>query len=156
MNARTAAEAGLRMSGLDYLRAMMAGELPPPPIAVTLGIWPLRADEGVAEFSLDPEERHYNPLGVVHGGAISTLLDSVLGCAVQTTLPAGVTYTTLELKVNFVRAVTEATGRLVATGEVVHRGGRVATAEARVVAEATGKLVAHGTATCLILDGLLG
>jgi uncharacterized protein (TIGR00369 family) len=156
MTTRDAAEAGLRLSGLEYLDAMLAGELPPPPIAETLGVWPLRFEEGVAQFYADPEERHYNPLGVVHGGLVATLLDSALACAVQTTLPAGVSYTTVDLNVTFVRAVTAETGRLVCTSEIVHRGSRVATAQARVVAEDSGKLVAHGSTTCMILDGLLG
>jgi uncharacterized protein (TIGR00369 family) len=88
----------------------------------------------------------------VHGGLAATLLDSAMGCAVQTTLPAGDAYTTLELKVNFTRPITRETGRVVCHGEVVHRGGRVATAEGRVIAERTGKLLAHGTSTCLILS----
>ena len=141
---------GLEMSGLDYLRALMAGELPPPPIALTLGFLPVEVEEGRAVFAADPAEYHYNPIGLVHGGLAATLLDSATGCAVQTTLPAGVAYTTLELKTNFVRAITRDTGRVLCEAEVVHRGGTIATAEGRVRAEATGKLLAHGTSTCLI------
>ena len=140
-----------RMSGLEALRAIMAGELPPPPIALLLGMEPVEVSKGRAVFSADPDERHYNPIGVVHGGLAATLLDSTMGCAVQTTLPAGVGYTTLELKVNFTRPITRATGPVLCRAEVVHRGGRVATAEGRVIAEETGKLLAHGTTTCLIL-----
>jgi uncharacterized protein (TIGR00369 family) len=140
-----------RMSGLDALNAIMAGELPPPPIALLLGMEPVEVSDGRAVFAAEPSERHYNPIGFVHGGLAATLLDSAMGCAVQTTLPAGVAYTTLELKVNFTRPVTRDTGRVVCRAEVVHRGGRVATAEGRVVAEETGKLLAHGTTTCLIL-----
>jgi uncharacterized protein (TIGR00369 family) len=94
----------------------------------------------------------------VHGGLAATLLDSAMGCAVHSTLPAGKGYTTLELKVNFTRPITSDTGRIVCEGTVVHRGGRVATAEGRVIAERSGKLLAHGTATCLILslDGQAG
>jgi uncharacterized protein (TIGR00369 family) len=103
-------------------------------------------------FAAVPEPRHENALGSAHGGLAATLLDSAMGCAVHSTLPAGVGYTTLELKVNFTRAITSATGRIVCEGTVVHRGGRVATAEGRLVAEATGKLLAHGTTTCLILS----
>ena len=141
---------GLEMSGLDYLRAMMAGEVPPPPIALTLGFEPVELGEGRAVFAAEPAEYHYNPIGVVHGGLAATLLDSATGCAVQTTLPAGVAYTTLELKTNFVRAITRDTGRVLCEAEVVHRGGTIATAEGRLRAEGDGKLLAHGTSTCLI------
>jgi len=98
----------------------------------------------------DPGERHYNPLGTVHGGIAATLLDSAMGVAVHTTLDEGQTYTTLELNVNYVGAMTQDTGPVVATGSVIHRGGRVATAEARLT-DADGRLLAHGTSTCLIL-----
>jgi uncharacterized protein (TIGR00369 family) len=139
------------MSGLEALRAMLAGELPPPPIALLLGLEPVELSEGRAVFAAEPGERHYNPIGLVHGGLAATLLDSTMGCAVQTTLPAGVGYTTLELKVNFTRPITRDTGRVLCRAEVVHRGGRVATAEGRVIAEESGKLLAHGTTTCLVL-----
>jgi uncharacterized protein (TIGR00369 family) len=139
------------MSGLEALRAIMAGELPPPPIALLLGMGPVELSEGRAVFAAEPGERHYNPIGLVHGGLAATLLDSTMGCAVQTTLPAGVGYTTLELKVNFTRPITRETGRVLCEGEVLHRGGRVATAEGRVIAEESGKLLAHGTTTCLVL-----
>jgi uncharacterized protein (TIGR00369 family) len=145
------AASAARLSGLDALRAIMAGELPPPPIALLMGMQPVDVSEGRAVFAAEPGERHYNPIGLVHGGLAATLLDSTMGCAVQTTLPAGVGYTTLELKVNFTRPITRDTGRVLCRAEIVHRGGRVATAEGRVVAEATGKLLAHGTTTCLIL-----
>jgi uncharacterized protein (TIGR00369 family) len=154
-----------RMSGLDALRALMAGELPPPPIAVLLGMEPVEVSEGRVVFAAEPGERHLGgsapygrsaayprATGVVHGGLAATLLDSAMGCAVQTTLPAGDAYTTLELKVNFTRPITRETGRVLCEGEVLHRGGRVATAEGRVIAERTGKLLAHGTTTCLILS----
>jgi uncharacterized protein (TIGR00369 family) len=141
-----------RMSGLEALKAIMAGELPPPPIALLLGMEPVEVAEGRAVFAAEPDERHYNPIGLVHGGLSATLLDSAMGCAVQTTLPAGDAYTTLELKVNFTRPITRETGRVLCEGAIVHRGGRVATAEGRVVAERTGKLLAHGTTTCLILS----
>ena len=144
------ASRGLKLAGLDYLKAMLAGEIPPPPIAQTLGIILLEADEGRALFDAHPGEHHYNPLGFVHGGLAATLLDSATGCAVQTTLPAGVGYTTLELKTNFVRPITHDTGRILCEADVVHRGATVATAEGKVYAEATGKLLAHGTSTCLI------
>ena len=125
-------------------------ELPVAPIAELLGFDLVELGEGRASVELDPAERHYNPLGTVHGGIAATLLDSAMGCAVHTTLDEGEAYTTLELKVNYVRAITEATGRVVATGSVIHRGGRVATAEARLT-DAGGRLLAHGTSTCLIM-----
>ena len=140
------------MSGLEAMHALMAGELPPPPIALLLGMEPVEVAEGRVVFAAEPDERHYNPIGLVHGGLAATLLDSAMGCAVQTTLPAGAAYTTLELKVNFTRPITRETGRVLCEGEVLHRGGRVATAEGRVIAERTGKLLAHGTTTCLILS----
>ena len=140
------------MSGLEAMYALMAGELPPPPIALLLGMGPVEVAEGRVVFAAEPGERHYNPIGLVHGGLAATLLDSAMGCAVQTTLPAGDAYTTLELKVNFTRPITRETGRVLCEGEVLHRGGRVATAEGRVIAERTGKLLAHGTTTCLILS----
>jgi uncharacterized protein (TIGR00369 family) len=106
--------------------------------------------EGRAAFGVQPGERHYNPIGMVHGGLFATLLDSAMGCAVHSTLPAGTGYTTLEIKVNFTRAALRDTGRLRCEAEVVHRGQRTATAEGRVRDEA-GRLYAHGSATCLLL-----
>jgi uncharacterized protein (TIGR00369 family) len=138
------------MTGLELLRAIGAGDVPGAPMAELMGIEPVEADEGRVVFAAEHGAQHLNPLGVVHGGLAATLLDSAMGCAVHSTLPEGAGYTTLELKVNFTRPVTSATGRIVCEGTVVHRGARVATAEGRVVVEATGKLVAHGTTTCLI------
>src|SRR4029079_7684151 len=100
----------------------------------------------------DPDEYHYNPIGVVHGGLAATLLDSALGCAVQSTLPAGTGYTTLELKTNFVRPMTRDTGRVLCEATVLHSGSRIATAEGRVFVADTGKLIAHGTTTCMVLS----
>ena len=145
----TAARA-LELSGLEYLQAIAAGELPPPPIAALMDMGPIEVDEGRAVFVAEPAEFHYNPIGVVHGGLAATLLDSAMGCAVQTTLPAGDAYTTLEVKVNYVRPMTRETGRVLAEATIVHRGGRIATAEGRIVSEADGKLLAHATTTCLI------
>jgi uncharacterized protein (TIGR00369 family) len=144
-------ERSKHMSGLDYLRAMMSGELPPPPIAVMLGMAPVEVEHGRAVFAAEPAEYHYNPIGVVHGGLAATMLDSATGCAVQTTLPAGVGYTTIELKTNFIRPIARDTGRILCEAEVVHRGGTIATAEGRLFAESTGKLLAHGLSTCLIV-----
>jgi uncharacterized protein (TIGR00369 family) len=140
------------VTGLEFLRAIGAGELPGAPIAELLGIAPVEVEEGRVVFEAVPEPRHYNPIGTVHGGLAATLLDSAMGCAVHSTLPAGVGYTTVELKVNFTRPITSDTGRILSEGTVVHRGGRVATAEGRVFSEADGKLLAHGTTTCLILS----
>jgi uncharacterized protein (TIGR00369 family) len=139
------------MSGLQYLRAMGEGRVPKPPFAELLGIEGIEVEEGRAVFGAVPAEYHYNPIGLVHGGLAMTLLDSSMGCAVQSTLPAGVGYTTLEVKVNFARAITRDTGPVRCEGTVVHLGRTVATAEGRVVAEESGKLLAHGTSTCLIL-----
>ncbi|MDX6653886.1 MAG: hypothetical protein QOH18_587 [Solirubrobacterales bacterium] len=147
------AAAGAEMAGLDYMRALVAGELPPAPIAVTMNMRPTELEEGRVVFAGQPGEEHYNPIGVVHGGYAATILDSVLGCAVHTTLPAGVAYTSLGLEVKYVRPITRDTGRVLAEGVVLHRGRRQATAEARLTSEDTGKLLATGTSTLMIFDG---
>jgi len=138
------------MPGLEALRALVAGEVPPPPIAQTLGFELVEVEPGRATFAVEPAEFHYNPIGVVHGGLALTLLDSAMGCALQSLLEAGVAYTTLETKVNFVRPLTLSTGRVRCTGSVVHPGRTVATAEGRVVDD-SDKLYAHGTSTLLIV-----
>jgi uncharacterized protein (TIGR00369 family) len=138
------------MTGLEYIRALRDGQLPPPPMAVTLGFAVTEADEGRAVFRSEAAEFLYNPIGVVHGGFAMTLLDSAMGVAIHTTLARGEIYTTLETKVNFVRPVLADTGPVRCEGKVIHRGRRVATAEGRLIAEKTGKLLAHGTTTCLI------
>jgi uncharacterized protein (TIGR00369 family) len=138
------------MSGLEYLRAIGEGRVPKPPIAELMGFEGIEVEEGRAVFAVKPAEYHYNPIGVVHGGLAATLLDSAMGCAVQSTLPAGTAYTTLEVKVNYVRPMTRETGRVLAEATVVHRGARTAIAEGRIVSEADGKLLAHATTTCLI------
>jgi uncharacterized protein (TIGR00369 family) len=140
------------MSGLELLRAIAAGELPPAPIGELMGFQPVEVEEGRVVFACVPEERHYNPIGSVHGGLAATLLDSAMGCAVHSTLPAGVGYTTLDITVNYTRAITADTGRILCEGTIVHRGGRVATAQGRVFAEEGGRLLAHGTTTCLIVS----
>ncbi len=147
------AAAGAELSGLEYVEAIVAGELPPPPIAVTMRIRPIELEEGRAVFEGEPGEEHYNPIGAVHGGYAATLLDSALGCAVHTTLPAGVGYTSLGLEAKFVRPITRETGRVLCEATVRHRGRRQATAEATLTAAASGKLLAHGQATCMILGG---
>ena len=138
------------MTGLEYICAIFEGRLPAPPIAQTIGFAGAEASEGRTVFVSEPGEHLYNPIGVVHGGFALTLLDSALGCAVHTTLPKGVRYTSLETKVNFVRPITVETGPVRCEATVVYRGRTVATAEGRLVEAKTGKLLAHGTTTCLI------
>jgi len=138
-------------TGLEFLSAIFAGELPRPPIGDTLDFVPIRMEPGVAVFQGRPSPRHYNPLGSVHGGWFATLLDSAMGCAFHSTLPAGKGYTTLELKINIVRPLTDAVALVRAEGKVVHAGRQVATAEGRLVGP-DGKLYAHATTTCLIFE----
>ena len=146
------AQAAKGLAGIDFLRKIIAGELPAPPIAHTLDYALLEVEEGRAVFGIQPAEIHYNPIGMVHGGIPCTLLDSAMGCAVHSTLPAGVGYTTLELKVNIVKAIGQDTGYLRAEARLIHAGRSTAVAEARLV-DAAGKLYAHATTTCLILRG---
>jgi uncharacterized protein (TIGR00369 family) len=146
------AAAGRTRAGIDFLRAIRDGDLPPPPIAVLLGFRLTEVEPGLAVFECTPGEQHYNPIGVVHGGLAMTLLDSAMGCCVQTRTPAGGGYTTLEAKTNLVRAITDQTGRLRAIGKLLHLGSRIATAEGRLE-DASGKLYAHATTTCIVLNG---
>ncbi|HEX3910616.1 MAG TPA: PaaI family thioesterase [Solirubrobacteraceae bacterium] len=145
----TAAE-GLKLSGLDYIRAIASGELPPPPIADLLGFQIVEAEEGRAVFAIEPAEWMYNPIGMVHGGVAATLLDSCMGCAVHTSLAPGVGYTTTDLQVRYIRAMGESTGRVLAEGRLVHGGKRTATADGRVFTEADEELIAHGSTGCVI------
>lgn len=144
-----AAQAGAELSGLEYLRAIRDRRIPLAPIMELLGFWPVVTDEGHVVFAAQPAEYHYNPIGVVHGGFAATLLDSAMGCAVHSTLPAGTGYTTLEVKVNYVQPLTRETGLVRCEGTVIYVGGRTATAEGRLVDE-DGRLYAHATTTCLI------
>jgi uncharacterized protein (TIGR00369 family) len=139
------------MSGLEHLEAIRDGRLPPPPIAELMGFDLVEVGVGRATFSIEPGEQHYNPIGVVHGGLAATLLDSAMGCAVQTMLDPGVAYTTVGLNTSFVRPMTIDTGQVLCEGTVVHAGSRVATAEGRLFSVRTGKLIAHGTCACVIL-----
>ena len=139
------------MTGLDFVRAMFAGKLPPPPIMQTIEPFDQVADNGAVAFSSVPGFRHYNPIGSVHGGYAATLLDSAMGLAVHTTLPAGSGYTTLEFKVSFIRGMTKDTGPVRTEGKVLNAGRRAATAEARII-DAAGKLLAHATTTCLVFE----
>jgi uncharacterized protein (TIGR00369 family) len=145
----TAARLG-EMSGMELFKAMIAGDLPAPPIMHTLGVDGIEpTGEGAVSVWLTPKEFHYNPLGTVHGGVISTLLDTAAACAVHTTLPAGMAYTSLDLNARFLRAVTTASGQLRCDGTVTSRGRQTALGEAHLY-DAAGKLVAHATSTCLI------
>lgn len=138
------------MTGLEALRALIAGDLPPPPMAVTLNFRLAEADEGRALFLGTARRDFYNPLGTVHGGWAATVLDSALGCAVHSTLKSGEAYTTVEFKVNLVRPITDQTGELRCEGVIVHRGGRIATSEA-TLKDADGRIYAHGSETCIII-----
>ena len=137
-------------TGLELLREIAKGRLPPPPIFATMNFTGTEFGEGTAVFVGEPAEYLYNPIGVVHGGWAMTLLDSAMSVAIHTTLAVGERYTTVEAKVNFVRPITIDTGRVRCEGKVIHRGGSIATAEGKLIAESTGKLLAHGTTTCLI------
>ena len=140
----------LSRDGLSFLKAMIAGEFPAPPIAETVGFSLMEVELGRALFTATPAFRHYNPIGVVHGGFAATLLDSCVGCAVHTTLAKGEAYTTLELKINLTRALTDKVGPVFAEGRVIHRGRQVATAEGDLK-DGAGKLYAHATTTCMIV-----
>lgn len=146
-----AASAAADHSGWEIMSALMNGQIPGAPIAATLGFIPLEMEEGRVVFELDPREWHYNPIGSVHGGVHATLLDSAMGCAIHTKLPAGRAYSTLEISVRYLRPVTAGSGPLRCEGEVVSLGSRVATARGEITDD-KGKLVATGTTTCLIFD----
>ena len=148
--AQAVAQQMLSMTGLDAMRALIAGKFPPPSIATTLGFTLAEVEAGKAIFIGEPSERILNPLGIVHGGYALTLIDSCCGCAAHTTLSAGVGYTTVETKVNFVRAITPATGPVRAEGRVVARGRTIITTEGTLT-DSAGKLLAHGTSTLMVL-----
>src|SRR5262249_18215566 len=137
------------VSGLEFMRMLIEGELPPPPILVLMGMRLVEVEEGRTVFTCIPGEQHYNPLGVVHGGLISTICDSALGCAVHSVLPAGVGYTTVELHVNLVRALTREVGEIRCEAHVLHSGRRLATAQAKVT-DQQGKLYGHATTSCMV------
>ncbi len=140
------------MTGLELIEALRDGALAPPGVAVLLGMEVTEVSRGRVVFAMDPGPQHGNPIGTTHGGILATLLDSCVGCAVHTELGEGDTYTTLELKVNYLRPVMADGGRITATGETIHVGGRVATAEGRLHGP-DGRLCAHATTTCLITRG---
>ena len=138
-------------TGIELLQEILDERLPPPPMTVTLDFRIVEVSEGRAVFRGVPGEYVYNPNGSVHGGYAMTLLDSAMSCAIHTTLGAGETYTTLEVKANFIRPITTDTGPVRCEGTLLHRGDRIATSEGRLIAERTGKLLAHGSTTCLVI-----
>ncbi|WP_006241194.1 PaaI family thioesterase [Mycolicibacterium tusciae] len=142
---------GLTMAGLDYLQAMADGRLPPPPIGGLMDFGIVEVENGRVVFTCRPDESAYNPIGAIHGGLICTLLDSVTGCAVHSTLPAGKGYTTIEIKVNYLKAVRLTSGLLSATGTVVKSGSRVGFSEG-VVTDESGAIVATASSTLLVFD----
>ncbi|MCD0417292.1 PaaI family thioesterase [Rubrivivax sp. JA1024] len=147
------AKAGRTMAGRDFLEALLRGDLPLPPICHLADFNFDVVDDGRVEMILNPHESQYNPIGSVHGGIIATVLDSVLGCAVHTRLPFGKGYTTLEIKVNYLRGITGETGPMRAVGRVLHLGSRTAMAEASL-SDASGRLFAQASTTCLIFEVL--
>ncbi|MFJ6833653.1 PaaI family thioesterase [Streptomyces sp. NPDC091209] len=138
-------------SGLDFLRAVRAGRLPAPPITATLGMTLEEVEHGRVVFALVPGEEHYNPIGSVHGGVYATLLDSAAGCAVQSVLPRGTGYTSLDLNVKFLRPITVDTGEVRAVGTVLSSGRRTALAQAELF-DAADRLLAHTTSSCLLFS----
>src|SRR6201999_2582790 len=139
------------MAGVDFVRAIFDGKLPSPPIMQNVEPFDCTAEPGVVIIHSIPGARHYNPIGSVHGGYAAILLDSAMGLAVQSTLPAGTGYTTLEFKISFVRGMSETSGLIRTEGRVLNAGRRVATAEARIT-DAKERLLAHATTTCLVLE----
>jgi uncharacterized protein (TIGR00369 family) len=147
----TPTEVMASMAGVDFVRAIFDGRLPAPPIMQTVEPFYSSAEPGIVVFHSIPGFRHYNPIGSVHGGYAATLLDSAMGLAVHTALPAGTGYTTLEFKISFIRGMTEDTGPVRTEGRTMNVGRRAATAEARIT-DAKGRLLAHATTTCLVFE----
>ena len=140
----------LALSGMDFLQKLMAGDLPRPPFSATMNMEITELSSGAVTFKATPDLKFYNAIGCIHGGYISTLLDSAMACAIQTKLPSSTAYTTLELKVNFIRPVLLQTGDIYAEGKLIHCGRTVATAEGKLY-DSQGKLYAFGTTTCAIM-----
>ena len=147
----TPTEVMASMSGLDFVRAIFSGQLPAPPIMQNVEPFDSTAENGHVVFHSVPGFRHYNPIGSVHGGYAAILLDSAMGLAVQSMLPAGTGYTTLEFKISFIRGMTRDTGVVRSEGRTLNVGRRAATAEARIT-DAKGRLLAHATTTCLVFE----
>ncbi|MEX6688322.1 PaaI family thioesterase [Danxiaibacter flavus] len=139
------------MSGMEYLQAMSSGEIPLPPLLYTLGFSKPEIAEGEATFLFEPQEYHFNPLGSVHGGVITAVLDSAMGCTLQSVLPKGTGYTTLELKVNFLKGINLQTPVLSATGKIIHKGKTTALVEADL-RDKEGVVYAHAVSTCLMFN----
>ena len=139
------------MSGIDFLRKMFAGEFPHATMMQQVGLVGGSAEPGFVVFRAQPGPQHYNPIGTVHGGFAATLLDSAMGCAVQSMLPAGTVYTSLEFKISLIRAITSDTGEVRAEGRALNVGRRVGTAEGQLL-DAKDRLLAHGTTTCLVFE----
>jgi uncharacterized protein (TIGR00369 family) len=144
-------EARRALSGLEFFRRMLAGTIPPPALVSLLGFQLVEVEEGRVVFTGDPVEAYYNGMGVVHGGWAAALLDSALGCAINSTMPAGRSFTTLELKVNLTRPLRKEVGPVRCEARVVYVGTRTATAEGRIV-DAGSKVYAHGTTTCIVVE----
>lgn len=144
-------ESRASMSGLEYMQKLAAGELPQSGMSQLMGFRLVEASEGYAVVAVEPDDSHYNGLGIAHGGLAATLLDSATGCAINTMMPAGRVFTTLEMKINYVRPIRGGCGVVRCEARVIYAGGRVATAEGRVTG-ADGKLYAHGTATCMLFQ----
>jgi uncharacterized protein (TIGR00369 family) len=140
----------VNLNGLELMQGMVAGVLPGAAIAALMNMRAGAAGEGWVEFIGTPGREHYNPIGSVHGGYAATLLDSCMGCAVHTTLPAGIGYTTVDLNITYLRAMTDATGDVIARGDVISSGRRIATARGTLT-DSQGRTIATGTTTCLIL-----
>ena len=147
----TPPEVAASMAGIDFVRAIFAGELPTPPIMQTIEPFDSTAEPGVVVIHSIPAFRHYNPIGSVHGGYAATLLDSAMGLAIHSMLPAGTGYTTLEFKVSFIRGMRNESGTIRTEGRTLNVGRRAATAEARIT-DASGRLLAHATTTCLVFE----
>ena len=138
------------MSGLEVMQALVDGELPPPPIAALMKFTAIRAEVGTVVFECTPSQAHYNPIGTVHGGLACTLLDTIVGCAAQTTLPAGTGYTSIDINVSYLRTILDTSGPLIATGQVTKTGSRVIFAEGSIV-DNQGRLVATATSSLLVI-----
>ena len=141
----------IAVGGLEFFKRMMAGELPPPPLVALLGLRLVEVEAGRVVFAGTPAEAFYNGLGVAHGGFAATMLDSALGCAINSTMPPGRLFTTLELKINYTRPLRRELGEVRCEAKIVHAGSRTATSEGRIV-DAAGKIYAHGTTTCILIE----
>jgi uncharacterized protein (TIGR00369 family) len=146
---RAALDLRYRMNGLEYLQGVVDGRIPAPPIARLMDIRLVEVERGRAVFEMTPDESHYNPLGMVHGGVAATILDSAMGCSLHSWLEPDDRYTTIEMKVNYLKAMTTATGRVRGIGTIVHVGRTTALSEGRLVGE-DDTLYAHATSTLLI------